>query len=308
MTKTPVVVLAYNRPKYLDKCLNSLKMQVLDRDVYLFIDGPRNQEDQFLIQQSIKATKYHIPHCEIKDSFENLGVAFNTKRARDFIFSKYDQCFIIEDDQVFNSYYLEQLDSLMSKFKDEDSVGMVNMFGEVHRNYLNYSYYDHGQSKIGSYDDQRRNMNKLKHMEHLWGYGMFKSCYEKIYDDLEGYYSLLPREYRNRPHQFIYKYWRDKGVGNKIVSSQDSCTSAAMVINGISKVSTYTNNFSYIGEIGEHSRTKNFKESGWDKLEVFDQQVDNFEWNDNISKEIFEKLEFLFLQDKDYRDFEMKVF
>lgn len=308
IVKSPVVILAYNRPKYLEKCLRSLKDQVNDREVHLFIDGPRTQEDQILIQQNLNLTKRFLPDCEIHDSIENLGVAFNTKRARDFIFSNNDSAIIVEDDQVFNGYYFKQLDILVDKFKGDPDIGMINMFGEVHREYLNYSYYDHGSFKIGSLEDQTYHKDKLKHMSHLWGYAMYRDCYNKIYDDLMGYYNLLPKEYRHRPHHLIYKYWRDRGIGNKIVSSQDSCTSAAMVIKGILKISTYTNNFQYIGEIGEHSRSKDFKDSGWDKLEVYNNEQTDFEWNNSVKQEILEKLKFLFLEDKDYRDYQINIF
>ena len=52
------------------------------------------------------------------------------------------------------------------------------------------------------------------------------------------------------------------------------------------KISTFTNNFKYIGEIGEHSRPNNFKDAGWCDQDVYDSFQDNFLWNENIFKEI----------------------
>jgi hypothetical protein len=73
---------------------------------------------------------------------------------------------------------------------------------------------------------------------------------------------------------------------NKIVSSQDSCTSAAFAARGMIKISTLTNNFKYIGEIGEHSNPKNFKLDSWLNQEVYDKFENKFVWNENVFNEI----------------------
>ena len=130
-------------------------------------------------------------------------------------------------------------------------------------------------------------MHKLILMDHMWAYAMRRSSYEKILDIMEGFWALLPQEYRARPHLKILEYMSQFGVDpNKIVSSQDSCTSSALVSRGMIKVSTFTNNFKYIGEIGEHSRPNNFREAGWCDQDVYGSYQDDFAWNEDVFNEI----------------------
>lgn len=289
--KTPVVLTAYNRPDYFKKVLDSVSSQCWDRKVYCVIDGPRFKEDIELVKKSFELSKEIIPHCETVVASSNQGVAKIMKYARESVFRDHEFLILIEDDSVLQPHYIQQLDLLIDKFRDDERVSMINCFGEHHRSKKTYRYsyidYTGEQNNKVSFKEQVNNKDKLILMDHLWAYAMRRSSYEKILDIMEGFWALLPQEYRARPHSKILEYMSQFGVDpNKIVSSQDSCTSSALISRGMIKVSTFTNNFEYIGETGEHSRPNNFREAGWCDQDVYDSCQNDFLWNEEVFNEI----------------------
>ena len=289
--KTPIILTAHNRPKYLKAVIKSLTPQCKDREVWCFIDGPRFREDVDQVVKCYNLCKEMIPGAKVFGAERNLGVAVMMKLAREKVFENNDFLILIEDDSVLQPHYIKQLDMLIDKFRDDERVAMINCFGEHHRSKTSHRYsyinYTDDLDLKTPYREQEENKDKLILMDHLWAYAMRKSSYEKIYDIMEGYWQLLPQEYRARPHQLIHEHMSKFGVDpNKIVSSQDSCTSSAFAARGMIKLSTFTNNFEYIGATGEHSRPEFFKKAGWDDQDVYDKYQPNFIWNEEIYEEI----------------------
>lgn len=289
--KSPIVLTAYNRPDYFEQVLDSLSPQCWDRKVYCVVDGPRLKDDIPLIEKSFQLSREKIPHCESVISRSNQGVARIMKYARELAFKDDEFIILIEDDSVLQPHYIQQLDFLINKFKDDERIAMINCFGEHHRSKKTHRYsyinYSHDRDDRLSLNIQEDNKDKLILMDHLWAYAIRRSSYESIYDILESYWKLLPQEYRFRPHGEILKLMSSIGADpRKIVSSQDSCTSAAFAARGFIKVSTFTNNFNYIGEIGEHSNPENFKLDSWLNQEVYKKFQNNFIWNEDVFSEI----------------------
>jgi len=283
----PIVVYAYNRPEYLDKVLEALKPQVKDAEVFLFQDGPRIQtDDKPKVKKSVEVFTKHFPKAKQFVSDVNLGVAFNQKRAREFIFHNNDSAIFLEDDIVLNSYYLEQLNFLMDKFQDDKDISMISCFGEIHRHMDAFEYCDY----LTKYDDwdkqQERNKNKFMQMEHIWGYGFFRHAYEKVAPFMEGYYAMLPDDYRGRPHMQILQYCEQYGMDpRKVVTSQDSVLSGFLALHNFIKMSTFTMNAQYIGEWGEHSNADHYAQN-WKDYKPYNQLVKDFMWDDKVKEKL----------------------
>jgi hypothetical protein len=283
----PIIVYAYNRPDYLDQVLEALKPQTKDSEVFLFQDGPRIlTDDKPKVAESVSVFKKHFPKSTVFDSPVNLGVGFNQKRAREFIFSRADSAIFVEDDIVLNSYYIEQLNFLMDKFQDDEDIGMISCFGEIHRHTDVFGYCDY----LTKYDDwdkqQERNKDKFMQMEHIWGYGFFKRAYERVVPFMEGYYAMLPDDYRGRPHKQILQYCDQYGISpSKVVTSQDSVLSAFLALHNMIKISTFTMNAKYIGEWGEHSNADHYAQN-WKNYKPYNKPVKDFLWDDKIKEKI----------------------
>lgn len=320
--KRPLVIIAYNRPEYFEPFLKSLQPQVEDdRKVLMFLDGVRRHFGKEFEEADLKGVteckrlfEYYLPNGECIESNKNLGVAFNQLRARETVFQDYEEAIFLEDDAVLEPYYIQQLDRLMEFFRDDPRVGMVNCFGEGHRDKELYDWYpyikrDEGSAeKTTSYLEQEMNKDRFKGMDHLWAYGFYRRAYEKVKETMKGYYALIPEhEYRARPHEQIMQFWRNQGSSSNIVSSQDSGTATALILNDFVKVSTYTNNFTYIGVWGEHSRPDNFDNAGWNDCITYDKEQSNFIWDDETFECISSRLKKKYTAERAYESFRLNL-
>lgn len=292
----PIVLFAYNRPQYFQHTLSSLQVQIGDAEVYMFIDGPRNNLDVPQIEASVQLFEEYIPRGKVFRSDRNLGVAFNQKRGRDFIFKENDSAIFIEDDVILTSYYIRMLNNLMDIVSDRE-VSMVSCFGESHRHPDMFQYLTYLTKHDDPVKQQDINRYKICQMEHVWAYGMFKRAYQDSMDIMGRYYEMLPQEYRLRPHAQIYEYMESQGIdSSKIVSSQDSCLSASLARKSYAAISTFTANMLYIGEWGEHSRPDIFQKS-WGTQYPFNEEIDvsMLNMSEDVMNQIHDYLEYRFL-------------
>tara|TARA_B000000557_G_C20743689_1_gene429730 strand:- start:1 stop:906 length:906 start_codon:yes stop_codon:yes gene_type:complete len=283
----PIAVYAYNRPDYLKQVLESLKPQVKDAEVFLFQDGPRIMtDDKLKVKESVSVFQEYFPDQTVLESECNLGVAFNQKRARNFMLDRHESAIFIEDDIFINEYYIEQLNLLMDKFQDEKDVAVISCFGESNRHPDIFPRMNH----LTKYDDwnkcQERNKHKFMQAEHLWAYGLTRHAWHTIRPVMEGYYAMLPDDYRGRPHQQILQYIDQYDIDpNKTVTSQDSVTCAFLMLHDFMKVSTFTMNAKYIGVWGEHSNADHYAQN-WKDIQPYNQWVSEFTWDSEIKKSI----------------------
>jgi hypothetical protein len=299
----PIIIFSYNRPRYLQQTLLSLRPQVPEETkVFLFQDGARNygsyehdKAEREQVKANIDMFQQVFPLGTVLESDRNLGVAFNQKRARDFIFEDNESAIFIEDDVVLNDYYIKMLNERMDFFSKDKEVSMVSCFGEPHRDKKIHDFLDYLTQNDDRKIAQQENRDQYMQMEHVWAYGFFRHAYREVEEIMGGYYDLIPKEYRLRPHDEIYRYMRGVGAGNKIVSSQDSCLCASLTLKGFVKISTFTSNMLYIGEWGEHSRPENFLPS-WGSQEVYNSYQKDFVWSDEIKSKINERLKDKYLR------------
>lgn len=307
--KCPIVLVAYNRPDYFRKTVESLHKQCSNREVFCFIDGPRTGSDKKNVEVCRQICMSKIPKAKIFSEGQNLGIGFIMKKARDTVFEFNDFLILIEDDSVLQPHYIKQLDRLIEIFKDDERIAMMNCFGEAscEGNKTNkvwrHSYLKNPQDIVEARKDglvvmsntsltkkecQELNKDKLIMMSHLWAYAMRKSSWEAIRDITDGYYKLLPKMYHERPHDVIKKYFTKNGM-NPNASSQDSCVQSALAARGLIGVATASANFEYIGLHGEHSTPKCFTQAGFAKMEINKEYQHNFYWNEDVFNEIKKK-------------------
>lgn len=269
--------------------IDSLKEQVDDSYVFLFQDGPANAQDKQLTEQCIDIfEKSEFKNAHTFAAPTNLGVAFNQKRAREFVFSISESAIFIEDDIVLNSYYIKLLNMLMDFFENDTTIGMISCFGEPHRHPKVFDFFEYLQKNEDWNQQQELNKQHIIHMEHLFAYGLFRDAYAKVADKLNEYYRLLPGKYAMRPHQKICDYIRSIGLeaaNNKTVTSQDSILSGLLILNNTYKISTFTMNAKYIGEVGVHSTPENYK-NNWANVTPYDNFVSQYFWTPQVKQRV----------------------
>ena len=94
--RAPIAIMAFNRPDYLRRVLESLISQVgsdiASREIYLFQDGPVNpfsgavRTTIDIVKKNEQVFREYFPAGVIKTSWINLGIALNFDRAERFLF------------------------------------------------------------------------------------------------------------------------------------------------------------------------------------------------------------------------------
>ena len=317
----PIAIFSYNRPQYLKRALESLAPQIKDgTKVFLYQDGPNSA----LTRRCISLFKEYFPEDKTVDEWvdhkgkletrqnlvydswwegtNNLGIAFNHKRARDRILETHDSAIFIEEDAVLNNYYIQMLNTVMD-LVDGYKVGMVSCFGE-HQFYKGiFNELQYLQKHSDSYTQQEINQSSFIPMRHMFAYGMFRESWHSIKDIMDGYYKLLPRDgfrrgaYKKRPHGKILDYMASHGIKrNAIVSSQDSCIFSSLTLKGYVNISTFTKNMVNIGELGEHYRP-HIHRRHFSGQALYDKPVYDFNWDQDIRSSIANMLNKIYLRD-----------
>ena len=296
MKKAPIVFIAHNRPDYFIQCVNSLAGQCEDREVFCFIDGPRQPaQDHHLhylrwyhdlpnIEKCRQICQEAIPKAQIFTEEKNLGIGLMLKKARGKVFETNEFIIIVEDDCVFQPYFVKQLDRLIDLFREDERVAVLGCNGE--------------RGSPFSYEEQKKNKNKLVIMGCMTSYVMRRSSYKKISNVMNGYWDLLKESpiYKERPDEKIRRYMQAYGASSGLPSSQDGCIQSALVSKGLVGVSTYTCNSTNIGTWGEHCTPEIFNKLGFARHQLYDKYQHDFFWNEDVFQEIKKELKRRFLK------------
>ena len=252
--------MAYNRPMLLACVLQKLKPQVDESDVHLFLDGVLPSPEYCYIYKVPNSEMVALQDFQEKMFFElfpkgnifrskkNLGIALNTRRAREHIFDNYHLGLFLEDDLVIGPDYISQIRSLGQQLEDDPYVGFFNCYGDVNMP-------EEGQKALKA---------DLNHMEHLWAYASWHHKYKKIKPFLDKYYAICEKAdtYFDRNHDEIKKLFASWGFPqDDMATSQDTGFLLSMYKAGMCGVSTCTNNAIYIGFVGTHTPTANLEKN-----------------------------------------------
>lgn len=303
--KIPITILAYNRPHYFILLAQSLKAQVSeDRDLYIFIDQPRDEHSIPYVYDTLKFAKEYFPKAQFFLPPNNLGICFMTKWIREFMFDKFDRFHFLEDDCILSKNYIANLDNISDTFLNNEEVGMVNCFGEFHREKNNFNWLTNVPEVIkdaspfrtvSDIEIQTKNSDKIIPMHHNWSYSIYKRAYEKALPLMEKYYNVVGNDYVRRPHQKIYEMLGSEKIKNA-VSSQDSVFCSALSRAGISRISTFPSCMKQIGEWGLHTRPNNFKDECWNELPMFENIIYKNNYDNSQMNQILKIQQDFYLQ------------
>lgn len=282
--KLPISILAYNRPHYLWRVLQTLVPQVEDREVWVYIDQPRTHHDSPYVSDSLRFVKEILPQAKIHMPDKNAGIATMTRWIRQDLFSKFDLFHFFEDDLELGREYILNNEQLASLFVNNDNVGMVNSFGEPHRTLVLPNWVEK-PNPVTSHDCPYRDVHyrwiqglnyaNLIQMQHNWGYVIFKRAYEKAKPLMDEYYKIVGSDYSNRSHSAIYEFHSKNDIKNA-VSSQDSTFAAIMAKVGLARISSFASCGKMIGAWGVHMNLREYESQKWGKLETYNDCIGPF--------------------------------
>jgi len=135
-SKTPVLILAFNRPKFLSSQLELIK-SVGTTKIYVSIDGKRNEYDSKQIDKILKILDSEVTwDCElhVHQIDKNLGCKKAVTEGISWFFSNEDRGIILEDDILPDFSFFQYCSELLNRYKDNKQILLIsgdNFFPEI---------------------------------------------------------------------------------------------------------------------------------------------------------------------------------
>lgn len=128
--KIPILLIAFNRPKYLGKLIEKLKI-IQPKKIYIALDGPRPNipEDKKLCKEVKLIFEQKINwDCLIKKKYEkkNLGTKKAVYSAISWFFKNEKMGIILEDDIEPDLTFFKFTEELLVKFENENKIKMIS--------------------------------------------------------------------------------------------------------------------------------------------------------------------------------------
>jgi hypothetical protein len=121
----PIVLLAFTRPDLLQRLLPAIaKQTLLPRQIIAFIDGPRNEKDQPLINECINLLTEFSETIPVKiiNQQHNLGCDAHAIYALTEALSGHPAVIYLEDDTIPNPYFYDRMCRLLVAYRDYPQV------------------------------------------------------------------------------------------------------------------------------------------------------------------------------------------
>jgi hypothetical protein len=137
-SQTAILLIFFNRPDLVKISLKRLKES--NRNIYISIDGPRNESDQPLVNECISlgetfAQEYSgIGAVKLLVHKSNLGCKEAVRGAIDWAFEVEERLIILEDDISFQDEFLETMDNWLEKFDDSKEIFHLNGYNPLPKN------------------------------------------------------------------------------------------------------------------------------------------------------------------------------
>jgi len=124
---TPILLIVFNRPDLTALVFESIK-KVKPRKLYIAADGPRNENESQLCQETRNIVIEHIDwDCEIKTLFreQNLGCKDAVSQAITWFFENEEEGIVLEDDCVPCESFFGFCSQMLQKYRDDERVGHI---------------------------------------------------------------------------------------------------------------------------------------------------------------------------------------
>ena len=129
MEFSPIVVFGFNRPKHMNRMLESLSnnLESIDSEVIFYIDGFDNNNNK-LIEKTLeivdKDWKFSSKVINFRE--ENLGCKFNIINGITEVLKKSESIIVLEDDLVLGKNFLNFMNTSIEKYKMSDNVWSIS--------------------------------------------------------------------------------------------------------------------------------------------------------------------------------------
>lgn len=144
MFKTPILFIIFNRQDTAIRVFEKIR-EVKPLYLYIAADGPRHEKEgeSSLCEYTRNSILSLIDwECEVKTLFrdENLGCGLSVSQAITWFFDNVEEGIILEDDCLPDLSFFYFCEILLSKYKDDCSIGMISGFSVLNSQKDYYFY------------------------------------------------------------------------------------------------------------------------------------------------------------------------
>lgn len=143
--KPPLVIIAYNRPHFLEQVIDAVKKQtILPDKIIAYVDGPKKDMNIDKINECLKILSTFNPEIiEIRHRNCNYGTARNILQAITETLIEYPTIVYLEDDTVPSIFYYETMCEMLKKYEEDKQIFSVSGYvGNYPKNLIDKDNYD----------------------------------------------------------------------------------------------------------------------------------------------------------------------
>lgn len=125
----PIVIFAFNRPKSLKALIESLQLNALfeESEKFIFVDGPRNKEDNKKIAEVVAYAKSITPN--VVEQAINKGLGASIIDGVTSIINQYGRAIILEDDLRLMPGFLSYMNQALDAYCNDSSIFSICGYG-----------------------------------------------------------------------------------------------------------------------------------------------------------------------------------
>ena len=222
----PILLLIYNRDRYLDNLTRVLK-KIKPQKIYIAADGPNSSENQIKCQITRKKIEELITwECDIKKKYrnQNVGCKTNINEGLDWFFSHEKMGIILEDDCDPSKSFFNFCKELLIKYEDIEKIKMIsgNFYYEklVNDENTKNSYFFSKRPGTHGWATWRRAWNQNsqnmdgwnKFSGFVWLFIFFNFNFVKSHYFYKKLNDSFTNKIKSWDYQLLYSIWKNNGL------------------------------------------------------------------------------------------------
>jgi hypothetical protein len=203
---SPIALFAFNRPEHLKKSIDALSLNygAQNSDLYIFLDGPRNIEDQDKTKavENVCQNINGFKSVRVQKSEKNKGLANSIINGVSQLIEQHGRVIVLEDDMVTSPYFLKYMNEALDKYKDNEQVASIHAYVYPIQKQLPMTFFLRGAD--------------------CWGWGTWAGAWKLFNPD--GMQLLVELETRNliRDFDFDHSYSYSQMLRDQIAGKNNS--------------------------------------------------------------------------------------
>ncbi len=176
---TPILILAFNRPDLVKEVFEEIK-KLKPKQLFLYSDGPRNEEEKKKVEEVRKIISKVDWKCNVKKLFyeKNQGIAEGIPQAYNWFFKQVEEGIILEDDAVPTQDFFRFCSELLERYRTDERVMQIN-----------------GTNFQRGWSRDKNNSYYFSKYPHTYGWATWRRAREKYDSKMEGYEELKNKGY-----------------------------------------------------------------------------------------------------------------